>query len=101
MEESYCFLCQEPKSVVGHVTESCEKVKCKTCKQVGHTAKNCSKQNSKSDDNPKKNDSDEGISVSETLTRKNIDEISSVDLLLGKLKQWAAQKECLLEFDGL
>jgi len=45
MEENYCFLCQEPKSVVGHATELCPDVKCRNCGQTGHILSNCSNLN--------------------------------------------------------
>ena len=41
MSEFNCYLCQEPKSVVGHNTQSCPNVKCKKCGQKGHIFKNC------------------------------------------------------------
>ena len=41
MSENNCYLCQEPKSVVGHNTQSCPNVKCKKCGQKGHIFKNC------------------------------------------------------------
>ena len=45
MSENNCYLCQEPKSVVGHNTQSCPKVKCKKCGQKGHILRNCSNLN--------------------------------------------------------
>jgi hypothetical protein len=54
MSENNCYLCQEPKSVVGHNTQSCPSVKCKKCGQKGHILRNCPNFNSnidqKSDD---------------------------------------------------
>ena len=41
MSENNCYLCQEPKSVVGHNTQSCPNVKCKKCGQKGHIDRNC------------------------------------------------------------
>ena len=41
MSEFNCYLCQEPKSVVGHNNQSCPNVKCKKCGQKGHIFKNC------------------------------------------------------------
>ena len=41
MSENNCYLCQEPKSVVGHNTQSCPNVKCKKCGQKGHIYRNC------------------------------------------------------------
>ena len=41
MAENNCYLCQEPKSVVGHNTQSCPSVKCKKCGQNGHIIRNC------------------------------------------------------------
>merc|ERR1711874_128493 len=41
MNENYCFVCQEAKSVIGHTTESCLQIRCKTCGQRGHTVRNC------------------------------------------------------------
>ena len=41
MSEKNCYLCQEPKSVVGHDTQSCPNVKCKKCGQKGHIFRNC------------------------------------------------------------
>ena len=41
MSENICYLCQEPKSVVGHNTQTCPSVKCKKCGQKGHIVKNC------------------------------------------------------------
>ena len=35
MSDNNCYLCQEPKSIVGHDTESCPNVKCKKCGQKG------------------------------------------------------------------
>ena len=46
MSENNCYLCQEPKSVVGHNTQSCPSVKCKKCGQKGHIHKNCPNLNS-------------------------------------------------------
>ena len=40
-ENNYCYLCQEPKSVVGHETQSCPNVKCKKCGIKGHVLRNC------------------------------------------------------------
>ena len=51
MSENNCYLCQEPKSVVGHNTQSCPSVKCKKCGQKGHIHSNCP--NSKSNVNEK------------------------------------------------
>ena len=36
-----CYLCQEPKSVVGHDTQTCPNVLCKKCGQKGHVVRNC------------------------------------------------------------
>ena len=36
-----CYLCQEPKSVVGHDTQTCPNVLCKKCGQKGHVLRNC------------------------------------------------------------
>jgi hypothetical protein len=41
MCENYCFLCQEPKIVVGHVTQFCPNVECKKCGLKGHVRENC------------------------------------------------------------
>ena len=41
MSENNCYLCQEPKSVVGHNTQSCPNVKCKKCGEKGHIYRNC------------------------------------------------------------
>ena len=41
MSENICYLCQEPKSVVGHNTQTCPSVKCKKCGQKGHIIRNC------------------------------------------------------------
>ena len=41
MSDKNCYLCQEPKSVVGHDTQSCPNVKCKKCGQKGHIYRNC------------------------------------------------------------
>ena len=46
MGEINWYLCQEPKSVVGHNTQSCPNVKCKKCSQKGHIHKNCPNLNS-------------------------------------------------------
>ena len=46
MSENNCYLCQEPKSVVGHNTQSCPNVKCKKCGQKGHINRNCPNLNS-------------------------------------------------------
>ena len=54
MEEIYCFLCQEPKSEVGHTTETCPKATCRTCGQKGHTVRRCPNLNSKAHENPKR-----------------------------------------------
>ena len=35
MSDNNCYLCQEPKSIVGHDTESCPNIKCKKCGQKG------------------------------------------------------------------
>ena len=40
-ENNYCYLCQEPESVVGHETQSCPHVKCKKCGLKGHVQGNC------------------------------------------------------------
>ena len=49
MTENHCYLCQEPKVVVGHDTQSCPNVLCKNCGQKGHILQNCqvSKEKSK------------------------------------------------------
>ena len=47
MSEKNCYLCQEPKSVVGHNTQTCPRVKCKKCGQKGHIHRNCPNLNSK------------------------------------------------------
>ena len=49
MSENNCYLCQEPKSVVGHNTQSCPSVKCKKCGQNGHIIRNCPNFNSNMD----------------------------------------------------
>ena len=49
MSENNCYLCQEPKSVVGHNTQSCPNVKCKKCGQNGHIIRNCPNFNSNMD----------------------------------------------------
>ena len=46
MSDNNCYLCQEPKSVVGHNTQSCPSVKCKKCGQKGHIYRNCPNLNS-------------------------------------------------------
>ena len=46
MSENNCYLCQEPKGVVGHNTQSCPNVKCKKCGQKGHIYRNCPNLNS-------------------------------------------------------
>ena len=53
MRENICYLCQEPKSVVGHDTQNCPSVKCKKCGQNGHIHRNCPNLNSKVDVSPK------------------------------------------------
>ena len=58
MEENYCFLCQEPKNVVGHITELCPNAKCRKCGQKGHTLKNCPDLNIKTDERSRKLDQD-------------------------------------------
>ena len=40
-DNKYCYFCQEPKTVVGHVSQSCPNVKCKKCGEKGHVLKNC------------------------------------------------------------
>ena len=54
MEEGYCFLCQEPKKLVGHITDLCPNAKCRKCKQKGHTSKYCSDLTTKTDKKLKK-----------------------------------------------
>jgi hypothetical protein len=49
MAENNCYLCQEPRSVVGHNTQSCPNVKCKKCGQNGHILRNCPNLNSNMD----------------------------------------------------
>ena len=49
MAENNCYLCQEPRSVVGHNTQSCPSVKCKKCGQNGHILRNCPNFNSNTD----------------------------------------------------
>ena len=49
MAENNCYLCQEPRSVVGHDTQSCPSVKCKKCGQNGHILRNCPNFNSNTD----------------------------------------------------
>ena len=52
MSEKNCYLCQEPKSVVGHDTQSCPNVKCKKCGQKGHIFRNCQNLNLNIDHKP-------------------------------------------------
>ena len=52
MSENNCYLCQEPKSVVGHNTQSCPNVKCKNCGQKGHIHRNCPNLNLNMDQKP-------------------------------------------------
>ena len=66
MEENYCFQCQEPKTVVGHATESCPKVKCRTCGQKGHTVRNCPHLDPRNDEKSKKLDPFEKMKKSVT-----------------------------------
>ena len=40
-DNKYCYFCQEPKTVVGHVSQSCPNVKCKKCGEKGHVSRNC------------------------------------------------------------
>ena len=47
MEDEYCFLCQKPKSIINHITESCPNVKCRACGQKGHTIRTCPELDSK------------------------------------------------------
>ena len=55
MSENNCYLCQEPKSVVGHSTKSCPSVKCKKSGQKGHILRNCPKLNLNMDQKPNAN----------------------------------------------
>ena len=73
MAENNCYLCQEPKSVVGHNTQSCPSVKCKKCGQNGHILRNCPNFNSNMDQK-----SDDGCS-------KEIKSEKSVDWILVKI----------------
>ena len=41
MSDNNCYLCQEPKSVVGHNTQYCPNVKCKNCGHKGHIHRTC------------------------------------------------------------
>ena len=52
MSENICYLCQEPKSVVGHNTQTCPSVKCKKCGKKGHILRNCPNFNSNLDPKP-------------------------------------------------
>ena len=52
MSEFNCYLCQEPKSVVGHNTQSCPNVKCKNCGYKGHILRNCPNLNLNVDQKP-------------------------------------------------
>ena len=52
MSENNCYLCQEPKSVIGHNTQSCPNVKCKNCGHKGHILRNCPNLNLNMDQKP-------------------------------------------------
>ena len=54
MEEKFCFLCQESKNDVGHTTESCPNVTCRTCGLKGHSTKYCPDLNPENYKNSKK-----------------------------------------------
>ena len=41
MNGKHCYLCNEPKSVVGHDTQTCPNVICIKCEQKGHIYQNC------------------------------------------------------------
>ena len=41
MNDNHCYLCNEPKSVVGHDTQTCPNVICIKCDQKGHIYQNC------------------------------------------------------------
>ena len=41
MNGNHCYLCNEPKSVVGHDTQTCPNVICIKCDQKGHIYQNC------------------------------------------------------------
>ena len=45
MNGNHCYLCNEPKSVVGHDTQTCPNVICIKCDQKGHIYQNCSQLN--------------------------------------------------------
>ena len=41
MSEIVCYLCQEPKRIVGHDTNSCPFIRCKKCGKQGHSRRYC------------------------------------------------------------
>ena len=67
MSDKNCYLCQEPKSVVGHDTQSCPNVKCKKCGQKGHVHRNCPNLNLNMDQKP-----DDNISPREFKSEKSV-----------------------------
>ena len=73
MSENNCYLCQEPKSVVGHNTQSCPSVKCKKCGQNGHIIRNCPNFNSNMDQKSKSSDTVEPKMSNENHETKTLD----------------------------
>ena len=73
MSENICYLCQEPKSVVGHNTQTCPSVKCKKCGQKGHIIRNCSNFNSNMDQKSKSSDTVEPKMSNENDETKTLD----------------------------
>ena len=71
MEEKFCFLCQESKNEVGHTTESCPNVTCRTCGLKGHSVKYCPDLNLENYKNSKKSCRNKQISKDSEKIKKN------------------------------
>ena len=100
MAENNCYLCQEPKSVVGHSTQSCPSVKCKKCGQKGHILRNCSNFNSKVDGCSKEIKSEKSVVLNNEANILDFDEeIGLNEAMLESLhtKLMALDKEITFE----
>ena len=84
MCENYCFLCQESKIVVGHVTQFCPNMKCKKCGIKGHVRGNCPNLNLNMDQKPNGNVCPKGIKSEKSIVLHNdaklLDFVKNIEL---------------------
>ena len=72
MKEKFCFLCQESKNEVGHTTESCPNVTCRTCGLKGHSVKYCPDLNLENYEDSKKSCQSKEISKDSNRIQKEL-----------------------------